>query len=125
MNATDGDKVTSVLVLDDDEEVRTALVRRIVALGSRCVSVATPLALIRLLEFETQRFDVALIDWRLGCASDGLDVIEYLADAHPAIRRVFMSGSIAAWPHEDETIRVHAFLPKPWTDTQLCDALRV
>jgi CheY-like chemotaxis protein len=109
----------TVLVIDDEETIRTALVREMRRLGRPVMVAATPLEAVRALQDETNSIDVALVDLGLGTA-DGLDIVEHVAAEYPAVRRVVMSGQRI----EDlETAvaggRAHALLRKPWTRATL------
>ncbi len=116
--------VPALLILDDDPEIRAILERDLKQLGRRVVSVAAPLDAVRRLHDRSTRFDAALIDLQIGPAS-GIDMLAYLSDDHPTIRRVLMSGQIGSGVL-DEVIasgRAHAVLAKPWTRGSLVTAL--
>ena len=105
----------TVLIVDDEESVRTALAREMKRLGRPVLCAATPLEAVRALQDETNAIEVALVD--LGLASaDGLDVVEHVASEYPDVRRVVMSGQRL---DDLETAvsggRAHALLRKPWT----------
>lgn len=105
----------AVLVIDDEEPIRSALVREMRRLGRPVLTAATPLEAVRVLQDESNAIDVALVDLGLGVA-DGLDIVEHVASEYPGVRRVVMSGQRM---EELETAvaggRAHALLRKPWT----------
>lgn len=104
-----------VLVIDDSSEVRRALQRDLRALGECAVLAATPLDAVDCLN-EARNIDTAIVDLRLGHA-DGLEFLCFLAEAHPSIRRVLMSGNIRPGQLELAIVsgRAHAVLEKPWS----------
>jgi CheY-like chemotaxis protein len=108
-----------VLVIDDEHEVRAALERDLNRLGYYVVSVAMPLDAIRCLLDGSTKIEVAFIDLGLG-DTDGLDVIAYLADERPEIRRVVMSGKrMDELEREVSSGQAHALLKKPWQRASL------
>lgn len=113
----------TVLVIDDVREVCDVFTRDVEALGYFVVAAQTPLDAIRSLQDPGTKVDAAFVDLCLGRA-DGLDVIEYLTDEHPSIRRVVMSGTLVAeLEPEVSSGRADAFLVKPWSRKTLADAL--
>ncbi|HEY0707869.1 MAG TPA: response regulator [Polyangia bacterium] len=116
-----------VLVVDDSREIGDALCFQLDRLGQAAHAVTTPLEALRLLE-EPNQVQVAIVDMVLGGAN-GLDLLAYLSDQHPNIRRVLMSGHAAAGQLE-LTARGHQAMPhevlaKPWSETTLTRALGV
>jgi CheY-like chemotaxis protein len=116
----------SVLVVDDSPEICHALRLQLSRLGHRSYTVGTPLEAVDYLE-QPNQVSVALVDLVL-CGSNGLDVLAYLAEQHPGVRRVLMSGR--AQPGQLELARhslfkfsAHDVLAKPWTDGALTRAI--
>ena len=75
-------------------------------------------------------FSVALVDVAGGvvAGANGAEVLDYLADRHPTVRRVLMAGNIEPWQLElaRNTLfpnSVHRVLSKPWIDATLARAL--
>lgn len=118
------DRTPTVLVVDDSAEIRTALGRQLGALGYRSLLAAAPLDVIRLLHGTSVAPVAALVDLFLGPA-DGLDVIAFLADEFPGVRRVLMSGQIrpAQLQLALDSGRAHAVMEKPWSRDDLKRAL--
>jgi CheY-like chemotaxis protein len=114
-----------VLVVDDSREIGDALCFQLDRLGQAAHAVTTPLEALRLLE-EPNQVQVAIVDMVLGGAN-GLDLLAYLSDQHPTIRRVLMSGHVT--PGQlDLSGRGHAAMPhevlaKPWSESTLTRAL--
>jgi CheY-like chemotaxis protein len=116
----------SVLIVDDSTEICSALRMQLRRLGHRAFAVGTPLEAVHFLQ-QPNNIAVALVDLVLG-TSNGLDVLAYLADQHPKVRRVLMSGR--ALPSQLELARhtvlpfsAHEVLPKPWTESSLSRAV--
>lgn len=114
----------SVLVVDDAPEIHRALQRDLHAFGVGMLSAATPLEAVRHLQDPDVQIDIALVDLHLGHA-DGTDVLAFLAEDHPEIRRVLMSGR--ARPCQLELAlssgRAHEVLSKPWERRTLANLL--
>jgi len=77
-------------------------------------------------------FSVALVDVVLAGGvvggTNGVEVLAYLANRHPTVRRVLMAGNIEPWQLElaRNTLfpnSVHRVLSKPWIDATLARAL--
>jgi CheY-like chemotaxis protein len=118
----------SVLVVDDSREVGLALSLELSRMGRSVHAVQTPLDAVYMME-ERNQVAVAIVDLVLGGAH-GLDLIAYLADRHPGVRRVLMSGH--AHPAQLELSRhgaarsaPHEILAKPWTNHSLARAVGV
>ena len=112
-----------VLVIDDSSEVRRALQRDLRALGECAVLAATPLDAVDCLD-QTRNIDTAIVDLRLGHA-DGLEFLCFLAEGHPSVRRVLMSGNIRPSQLELAIVsgRAHAVLEKPWNRKSLAQVI--
>jgi CheY-like chemotaxis protein len=126
LRALEDARGASVLIVDDSAEICQALRTQLGRLGHRAVAVGTPLEAVHFLE-QSNNVTVALVDLVLG-AANGLDVIAYLAEQHPRVRRVLMSGR--AHPQQLELARhsmfrfsAHEVLPKPWTEESLARAV--
>jgi CheY-like chemotaxis protein len=116
----------AVLVVDDSREVGQALSLELARLGQAAHAVQTPLEAVCMLE-ERNQVAVAIVDLVLG-NEHGLDLIAYLADRHPRVRRVLMSGhahpaQLALARHSAAKTAPHEILAKPWTHTSLARAV--
>lgn len=112
--------VPHVLVIDDAPQVCRALERDLHALGRRAVSAATLEEAVTSLSGGERHIDAALVDLRLGQA-DGLELLAFLADRRPDVRRILMSGNLRPCQLELAVTsgRAHAVLDKPWSRADL------
>jgi DNA-binding NtrC family response regulator len=78
-----------VLVVDDEDEVRTLMVRALRAAGHRVSEASTLIAAKELAESRT--FDALVSDVVLG-EDDGLTLIEFFHEQHPRARVIVVSG---------------------------------
>ena len=84
----------SLLLVEDDADFRSALVRTLDQQGfDNVVEVAGVEEALRTLD--ARAFDVVLTDLRLG-ERDGIDLIQSLRQAHPAVRPILMSAYATA-----------------------------
>jgi ActR/RegA family two-component response regulator len=104
----------TVLVVDDSLLVRESLTRDIRCAGWEVACFSTPLDALDFLDRPESCIRVALIDM-LG-VNEGKDLLAFLADEKPAIRRVLMSdeGDVGASAIENVAARADAVLAKPW-----------
>jgi response regulator RpfG family c-di-GMP phosphodiesterase len=112
----------TLLVVDDEERILSALRRSLRREGWRVLTACTPDEALRMLDEEP--IDVVLSDHKMPRMS-GLEVLEVAARRRPAAARVLISG----WPDEIPAERlaalgVHALVPKPWDDAELKRILR-
>jgi len=105
LRALEDARGASVLIVDDSAEICQALRTQLGRLGHRAVAVGTPLEAVNFLE-QPNNVAVALVDLVLG-SSNGLDVLAYMAEQHPRVRRVLMSGR--AHPQQLELARHSMF----------------
>jgi response regulator RpfG family c-di-GMP phosphodiesterase len=116
-----GDPPT-LLVVDDEARILSALRRSLRREGWRVLTASTPAEALRLLDEEP--IDAVLSDHKMPRMS-GLDVLEAAAQRRPRAARILISG----WPDEipPERLRelgVRALVPKPWDDAELKRILR-
>ena len=109
----------SVLIIDDSAQIRAALVRELMRLRVAAVAVATPVEAFIIVE-RRPSIRLVIVDWHLETA-DGRDVLRCLADEHPALRFVLMSG--AELPtnlfRAMENGPADGLLSKPWDASSL------
>ena len=88
--------------------------------GRKAIAVTTPLDAIEWLLDGGSHFDTALVDVMLGNA-DGVDLLNFLADEYPEVRRVLMSDPMRTPQLERarQLTQPHAVLSKPWNAEQL------
>jgi CheY-like chemotaxis protein len=113
------------LVVDGGDPSREALSSELARLGHQAVSAATHLGAILRLEDPDANFDIVFVDLD-SAKMRGADLLKFLADHYPAVRRVVVSGRIKA-----EQVRSSRFmnlddqvLSKPWTRETLRAVLR-
>ena len=113
-----------VLVVDDSEGVGRAMVRDLRALGRQGVWVTNPLDAIKYLQAPLSRVEVAIVDFDLN-TSDGLDVLAFLAQDYPAVRRVLMSGCVSneVLDRACASGQAHTAFAKPWDRVRLSEVL--
>jgi ActR/RegA family two-component response regulator len=104
----------TILVVDDSLLVRESLTRDIRCAGWEVACFSTSLDALDFLDRPEARIRVALID--LVGVRRGNDLLHFLADEKPSIRRVLMSdeGSLDAEALADVGSRADAVLAKPW-----------
>ena len=114
----------TVLVVDDSDSMSVALATELCALGHRVATARTPLEALRLIEQVQTHLRVIIVELFLG-TSDGLEILAYVANECPAVRRVLMSGSVRPCQLElaVRQQQAHAVLIKPWNREQLIAAL--
>jgi CheY-like chemotaxis protein len=114
---------TWVLVLDDDALVRAALERDLRSFGLSTRSVAAPLDLLRCLEDPALNVAVALVDLCL-CHEDGTNVLSFLSEDYPRVRRIVMSGArLDDLERCVASEQAQTLLRKPWNRRCLAQAL--
>jgi NtrC-family two-component system response regulator AlgB len=107
----------SVLVVDDEKNIRTTLAACLDALGCRVTQAAT--AEIALAALAGQHHDVAFLDLRLDGAS-GLDLLPKLLAINPTLDVVIVTA-FATYQTAVEAIQRGArdYVPKPFTPAQI------
>jgi ActR/RegA family two-component response regulator len=114
--------VTSILIVEDDEQFRAAVARD---LSHRGFDVSTVNSVADALSRLHQRvFDVLLTDLRLG-ERDGIDLLGQLTDVAPETRTILMSAFATARDHQ-RAIELGAVqvLCKPFTSMELTLAIQ-
>jgi DNA-binding response OmpR family regulator len=111
----------NLLLVEDDPSVAETICQMLQEAGYHCEWVPTGGAALALLESRTLRPDLFVIDVRLPDTS-GPKLARQLTQARPYAPVLFVS----AYPEPDDEpmLDVHwAFLPKPFTPDQLCQAV--
>jgi response regulator RpfG family c-di-GMP phosphodiesterase len=112
----------TLLVVDDEARILSALRRSLRREGWRVLTAGTPDEALRMLDEEP--IDAVLSDHKMPRMS-GLEVLEVAARRRPDAARILISG----WPDEIPAERlaalgVFALVPKPWDDAELKRILR-
>lgn len=112
----------SILVVDDEPNIRKTLAISLEAEGHRVTAVSN--GKDALAEADRRFFDMALVDLRLG-AESGMDVISALRTACPWLKSVVITA-YATIDSAVEAMRRGAFdyLPKPFTHDQVAILVR-
>ena len=116
------DPVRTLLVVDDEARILSALRRSLRREGWRVLTAGTPDEALRILDEEP--IDAVLSDHKMPRMS-GLELLEIAARRRPDAARILISG----WPDEIPAERlaalgVRALIPKPWDDAELKRILR-
>jgi CheY-like chemotaxis protein len=114
----------TILVLAPADDGRDALETDLHELGLEAVGVATSLEALAWLERPGTRITTAVIDVSPGVAT-GLDMLEFLDQYHPQIRRVVMADELRPF-RVDLALRsgrAHRVLRKPWDRRGLAEAM--
>jgi response regulator RpfG family c-di-GMP phosphodiesterase len=112
----------TLLLVDDEARILSALRRSLRREGWRVLTAGTPAEALRLLDEEP--IDAVLSDHKMPGMS-GLEVLEAAARRRPDAARILISG----WPDEIpagrlEALGILALVPKPWDDAELKRILR-
>jgi CheY-like chemotaxis protein len=113
---------TSILIVEDDEQLRSAVARDLSRRGFDVVTVSCVDG--ALAHFEDRSFDVVLTDLRMEGA-DGIDLLAALGRVAPGTRPILMSAFASARDHQ-RAIQLGAVqvLCKPFTPAELMRAIQ-
>ncbi len=108
---------STVLVIDDDKNIRATLTMCLEGMGCTVVSAGTSQAALTALD--RKPFDLAFLDLRLG-AENGMTLLPRLLAARPGLAIVVITAH-ATIDTAVEAIKLGAvdYLPKPFTPTQI------
>ncbi len=109
-----------VLVLDDDEAVRTAYGRSLQSLGARVACAATLAEALALLPQAMP--ELALVDFRLAGGDDGLRAVAALREQQPGLPAVLVTADTSAALQAQAAALGVPVLRKPVTDVALAQA---
>jgi CheY-like chemotaxis protein len=114
--------MTSVLIVEDDQQFRSAVVRDLVHRGYEVTSaVSVQDALTRLRQ---GAFDVVLTDLRMD-DRDGIDLLEELSELSPRTRSILMSAHASARDHQRAMdLGAVQVLCKPFSSAELMRAIQ-
>lgn len=114
----------TILVIDPDDATRDALEHDLRALGHQPLAVSTPLEALSWLERPGTHISTVFVDVTPGSAQ-GLDVLDFLGEHHPEIRRVVMAGEVRPFRLDLalRSGRAHQVLKKPWDRRHLAEAV--
>jgi NtrC-family two-component system response regulator AlgB len=111
-----------ILIIDDEESIRTTLGMMLQDLGHEVINAADATAALR--EVEKAQFDVAFLDLKLD-GTNGLDLLPDLLRSNPNLDVVVFTA-FASIESAVEAMRRGAadYLPKPFTPEQVRQTLR-
>jgi DNA-binding response OmpR family regulator len=113
---------TNLLLVEDDSAVGETICHMLGETGYRCEWVSTGRAAVALIESGARPVDLFVIDVRLPDIS-GPSLARELTQGRPSVPVLFVSAYPE--PTDEPMPNVHwAFLPKPFTSEQLCEAVR-
>jgi PAS domain S-box-containing protein len=115
--------IRSILLVEDDVDVRQSVHRQLKALGHEALAAGTAAEAIAHFKSASPP-DLLLTDVELAIGMNGIDLAVALRATKPELPVVFMSGYTAA-PEAQERIREFGapFLAKPFTASQLASAV--
>jgi len=121
---TEDDKVQTLLVVDDDSNVLTALHRLFRRDGYRVLTASSPAEGFELLAL--YRVHVILCDQRMPVMS-GTEFLSKVKEMYPETIRIILSGYTGVDTVLDSINRgaIYRFYTKPWDDQQLRDNIRL
>jgi len=112
----------TVLLVDDEVRILSALRRVLRREGYRLLTAETPEQALRILD--EQAVDVILTDQKMPGMS-GLQLLAEAARRCPRARRLLITGWTEEVPREQmEALGIRAMIPKPWDDAELKATLR-
>jgi CheY-like chemotaxis protein len=112
---------TNLLLVEDDPAVGETICHMLKEAGYRCEWVSTARAAVALVESRVLSVDLFVIDVRLPDVS-GPTLARQLTQERPSAPVLFVSAYPE--PTDEPMPDVHwAFLPKPFTSQQLCEAV--
>lgn len=109
----------SILVVEDDDEIRRLMERALARRGYSVVAAAHPGEAILVSERHSEPLDLIVADIGLPIMS-GSDLVQRLRSDRPGLRALFVSGYSEKAPDLPES----AFLAKPFTEAVLAAAVR-
>ncbi|WP_415909996.1 PAS domain S-box protein [Oleiharenicola sp. Vm1] len=117
-----------VLVVDDEEAIRTVLAQTLRRHGFDPVTVADGVQALQLFRLRPEAYHAAIVDLMMP-RMHGAEVIRELRAIMPTLRIVYSSGfaggdDMVAEVTELAAGEVNAFLPKPFREEELLEALR-
>lgn len=106
-----------ILVVDDEEDIRSFLARLLASRGCQVVTARGPTEAKRLAE--SQAFDLLITDIDMDGGSTSIALANDLLERNPAMRVVYMSGSDHVRELPDGAIALH----KPFASTELLEVI--
>jgi PAS domain S-box-containing protein len=112
----------SVLVVDDEDVVRSVAVKVLSGLGYRVTDTADPVNALAIYKDSWQSIDLVLVDMMMPHLN-GKDLFEKLREINPSVAAILMSGYDAN-DTPFASVGFVAFIPKPYTLQELATRVR-
>ncbi len=112
----------SVLIVDDEEVIRSVAVKVLSGLGYHVTDSSDPLDALAVYKDSWQSIDLVLIDMMMP-HMNGRDLFEKLREINPSVAAILMSGYDATDTSAGSTGFI-AFIPKPYTLQELATRVR-
>jgi PAS domain S-box-containing protein len=112
----------SVLIVDDEDIVRSVAVKVLSGLGYRVTDTADPVNALAIYKDSWRSIDLVLVDMMMP-HMNGKDLFEKLREINPSVAAILMSGYDATETPFASTGFV-AFIPKPYTLHELATRVR-
>jgi len=114
----------AVLLVQESSDLCQRLRADLEWLGRRVLVATTPLDAVTLIENPDARVEQAFVDVSVGDL-DGLELMQYIADEHPSVRRILVQGAVR--PSVVELMQaarfVHGVIADPWDVETLREAV--
>jgi ActR/RegA family two-component response regulator len=112
----------AVLVIAPLPEDRQALKHELEALGQHAVCAGTPLDALRWLQDPHVQVEIAMVDLRVA-QGRGLDLVAFLAEDFPEVRRVLMASEGAEAVPGARGGKTQSVLHRPWVREDVARAI--
>ena len=112
-----------VLVVDDDDAIRTVIDRQLKRLGCTPLLARDGAAALRLFDANPEPVDLVLLDWHMPGTS-GRETLAALLARRPDLRVILVTGSLDAMTDEHATQDTVSILVKPFKPADLMLAVR-
>ncbi len=111
----------SILVLEDDEIIRSLMVDVLEEFGAQVISFPSADEGMIFLERSSDPVDLIVSDIQMPGLLNGYDLSRVVAHRWPSLPVVLTSGNTAMAAQLGSTVR---FLPKPWSTERLLDCVQ-
>ena len=114
--------MTSVLLVEDEPEVRKVIVEAFWEAGLTIATAANDAIAYKLLEREARSFSVLVADINLGQGTTGFDVARRARQLNPDIKVIYITGQAAHFNRFGVTDG--EMFPKPFSPVDLADRVQ-
>jgi CheY-like chemotaxis protein len=113
----------TILVVDDEPTVRTLIADMLSGGGHTCITAATGIDAIRIVEADVIHIDLVLTDVRMPGELDGFQLCERVKELRPATEVLLISGYVEPDTATAIAQRGLRVLRKPFRQQQLVEAV--